>query len=190
MYSLGLILLEIGMWVPLSDLFKPKYSLKDFKNRIENVWVRKLAGKVGTAYMQAVKDCLGAASQRPGSASSRVSLSQTYTRILGRLKRCCLLDENEPLETPISDSMQNSTALEAMVKQGLGMPLDSDQRISQWTGETPLFAEPGVTVESFQVPTVNLGLISDPLVSRFDSTGVSRQSSMTFTEQPGHQPKT
>ncbi|KAF2104123.1 hypothetical protein NA57DRAFT_28818, partial [Rhizodiscina lignyota] len=190
MYSLGLILLEIGMWLPISDLFKQKYSLKDFRNRVETVWVRKLAGKVGTVYMQVVKDCLSAASQRLTGSSSKAMLSQIYARILGRLRRCCLLDESEPIETPISDSMQNSAALEAMVKQGTGIPMDSIQRISQWTGETPLFAEPGVTVESMQVPTLNLGLISEPLVSKFDGSGASRQSSVTFTDQPGHQPHT
>ena len=31
LYSLGLVLLEIGMWHPIADLFKEKYSLKDFK---------------------------------------------------------------------------------------------------------------------------------------------------------------
>merc|ERR1712036_88382 len=34
-YGLDLILLEIGLWVPLSDVFKQKYTLDDFRKRLE-----------------------------------------------------------------------------------------------------------------------------------------------------------
>ncbi|GME45550.1 hypothetical protein GTA08_BOTSDO12353 [Neofusicoccum parvum] len=44
MYGLALILLEIGLWVPLSDIFKSKYTLADFKT-IQRAW-RKSRGKM------------------------------------------------------------------------------------------------------------------------------------------------
>ncbi|KAH3946501.1 hypothetical protein HBH98_080930 [Parastagonospora nodorum] len=91
MYSLGLILLEIGLWQPLGDLWKPKYTLNDFKRRIEDVYIRKLASKCGTAYMQVVRDCFWAADNAEGLQDP----SQLYNRVILRLQRCCMLDESE-----------------------------------------------------------------------------------------------
>jgi len=92
MYSLGLILLEIGLWQPVQDLWKPKYTLHDFKQRIEDVYIRRLASKCGTAYMQVVRDCFGAADGMEGLQEP----SQVYNRVILRLQRCCMLDESEP----------------------------------------------------------------------------------------------
>ncbi|OAK93984.1 hypothetical protein IQ06DRAFT_382393 [Phaeosphaeriaceae sp. SRC1lsM3a] len=92
MYSLGLILLEVGLWQPLGDLWKPKYTLNDFKRRIEDVYIRKLASKCGTAYMQVVRDCFWAADSSEGLQDP----AQLYNRIILRLQRCCMLDESEP----------------------------------------------------------------------------------------------
>jgi hypothetical protein len=92
MYSLGLILLEIGLWQPLGDLWKPKYTLNDFKRRIEDVYIRKLASKCGTAYMQVVRDCFSATDGAEGLHDP----AQLYNRVIPRLQRCCMLDESEP----------------------------------------------------------------------------------------------
>ena len=96
LYSLGLILLEIGLWQPLADLWKTKYTLADFKQRVEDVYIRRLASKCGTAYMQVVRDCFWAADRIASGAESLQNFSQLYNRILIRLQRCCLLDEVEP----------------------------------------------------------------------------------------------
>lgn len=96
LYSLGLILLEVGLWQPLADLWKPKYTLSDFKQRVEDVYIRRLASKCGTAYMQVVRDCFWAADRIASGAESLQNFSQLYNRILVRLQRCCLLDEVEP----------------------------------------------------------------------------------------------
>lgn len=93
MYSLGLILLEVGLWQPLADLWKPKYTLHDFKQRIEDVYIRRLASKCGTAYMQVVRDCFWAADSRGDDVQD---FMQVYNRIIVRLQRCCMLDEAEP----------------------------------------------------------------------------------------------
>ncbi|KAL1606242.1 hypothetical protein SLS60_003644 [Paraconiothyrium brasiliense] len=96
LYSLGLILLEVGLWQPLADLWKPKYTLTDFKQRVEDVYIRRLASKCGTAYMQVVRDCFWAADRIASGAESPENFSQIYNRILIRLQRCCLLDEVDP----------------------------------------------------------------------------------------------
>ncbi|KAF2464351.1 uncharacterized protein BDR25DRAFT_272081 [Lindgomyces ingoldianus] len=94
LYGLGLILLEIGLWQPLSDLWKAKYTLADFKQRVEEVYIRRLASKCGTAYMQAVRDCFWAADRIASGAESLHNGSDLYSRIRIRLQRCCLLDED------------------------------------------------------------------------------------------------
>jgi hypothetical protein len=90
LYGLGLVLLEVGLWQPLQDLWKQKYTLSDFKQRIEDVYIRRLASKCGTAYMQVVRDCFWAAD------SKSENTLEVYTRIITRLQRCCMLDESEP----------------------------------------------------------------------------------------------
>ncbi|KAF2124317.1 hypothetical protein P153DRAFT_371168 [Dothidotthia symphoricarpi CBS 119687] len=95
LYSLGLILLEVGLWQPLADLWKPKYTLSDFKQRVEEVYIRRLASKCGTAYMHVVRDCFWAADRIQSGAEGVQDLAQLYNRILIRLQRCCMLDESE-----------------------------------------------------------------------------------------------
>ncbi|KAJ5888707.1 hypothetical protein N7495_008748 [Penicillium taxi] len=60
LYSLGLILLEIGLWAPVGRLWKMKYDRSWFKHRIEDLYVKKLGPKCGNAYLQAVQLCLDA----------------------------------------------------------------------------------------------------------------------------------
>ncbi|KAE8554732.1 hypothetical protein EYB25_003273 [Talaromyces marneffei] len=60
LYSLGLVLLEIGLWAPISRLWKMKYNNAMFKQRIENVYIKKLASKCGNAYLHIVQLCLDA----------------------------------------------------------------------------------------------------------------------------------
>jgi len=106
LYSLGLILLEIGLWIPLSDMFKEKYSLKEFRTRIEKLYTKRLAGKCGTAYMRAVQDCLAAGNEtgvRPGC------LNSSYSCILGRLQKCSALDDEE---LPSDDSSSETVLLD------------------------------------------------------------------------------
>ncbi|PYH95786.1 HET-s/LopB domain protein [Aspergillus ellipticus CBS 707.79] len=60
LYSLGLVLLEIGLWNPISRIWKMKYTNSMFKQRIENVYLQKLGPKCGSAYLHVVQLCLDA----------------------------------------------------------------------------------------------------------------------------------
>lgn len=60
LYSLGLVLLEIGLWTPVSRLWKMKYNNSMFKQRIESLYLQKLGPKCGTAYLNVVQLCLDA----------------------------------------------------------------------------------------------------------------------------------
>jgi hypothetical protein len=90
LYGLGLILLEIGLWTPIGDLYKQKYTLADFKLRVEKIWIPKLAAKCGSAYMRAVETCLHLSDDTDGS---RLTVEGIYGVLLQFLKRCCLLDD-------------------------------------------------------------------------------------------------
>lgn len=59
-YSLGCILLEIGLWKRLSDLWKPKYrgDPEVFRSRLIKLWTPELEGRCGSIYTSAVRDCL------------------------------------------------------------------------------------------------------------------------------------
>lgn len=91
LYSLSLVLLEIGMWHPLSDLYKEKYSLKDFKTRVEKVWIRRLAGRCGSAYTRCVQDLFEAGSKPKDSSRTM----QVLNRVAARLDRCCAIELEE-----------------------------------------------------------------------------------------------
>ncbi|KAL3444859.1 hypothetical protein BJX65DRAFT_310449 [Aspergillus insuetus] len=60
LYSLGLVLMEIGLWTPVSRLWKMKYNTSIFKQRVESQYLQKLGPKCGTAFCHMVQLCLDA----------------------------------------------------------------------------------------------------------------------------------
>lgn len=120
-YSLGLILLEIGLWVPIHKLWKPKYARSDFKSRLQSVYIKKLAAKCGSSYMRVVDYCLRAAdghSQSQEHMQPSFQKSQEpakfhtayYWKALRPLERCCSIDD---LEEPGARSGHSDAAAEA-----------------------------------------------------------------------------
>ncbi|KAL1957227.1 hypothetical protein VTO42DRAFT_6261 [Malbranchea cinnamomea] len=91
LYSLGLVLLEIGLWTPLSRLWKMKYNATTFKSRIENVYVKKLGAKCGSAFLQMVQLCLDAPNFHLSTEPMNdlgLRLPQTYTYPWQDPRRC------------------------------------------------------------------------------------------------------
>ena len=110
-YSLGLILLEIGLWMPLGRLWKTKYVRWSFKSRLQSIYVKKLAAKCGTTYMRLVEYCLRAAdgvsvtqdsSQEPSEDTWTPRLhTEFYWKVIKELERCCIIDtENDETMMP------------------------------------------------------------------------------------------
>jgi hypothetical protein len=107
LYSLGLILLEIGLWMPIGKFWKAKYTRRDFKARLQEIYLRKLSGKCGEGYMNVVLHCMTAAenstypspSQTPPVTGSGPAGSFS---VVGPLQRCCLIDSTEPVDQPTS----------------------------------------------------------------------------------------
>ncbi|KAF6805770.1 hypothetical protein CSOJ01_09268 [Colletotrichum sojae] len=60
-YSLGLVLLEIGLWKPLQTYYKPHYSAERWRDRVVMpVLVPGLGAKTGKVYKKVVERCLTA----------------------------------------------------------------------------------------------------------------------------------
>ena len=112
-YSLGLILLEVGLWMPIHQLWKTKYSHHSFKARLQTVYSKKLAGKCGDRYMRVVEYCLSAAdakrpnqpnpNQQPSVRQQPKLQTDFYWNALKPLERCCMIDDDDqPTVLPAS----------------------------------------------------------------------------------------
>lgn len=112
-YSLGLILLEVGLWMPIHQFWKTKYSHQIFKARLQTVYSKKLAGKCGNRYMRVVEYCLSAAeARRPNQSTANQQTSERqqpklqmdfYWNALKPLERCCMIDDDDqPIILPAS----------------------------------------------------------------------------------------
>ena len=113
LYGLALILLEVGLWVPIGTVYKEKYSLADFKLRLEKLWIPKLAAKCGSTYMRVVEACLRTADE---PETSHLTIDGVYEHLLEKLRRCCLLDEDDMA----SDPLASSNALTEAAKMAYG----------------------------------------------------------------------
>lgn len=110
-YSLGLILLEIGLWMPLGRLWKAKYVRWSFKSRLQSIYIKKLAAKCGSTYMRLVEYCLRAADRVPEAGDSLQGFSEDsrlprlhtefYWKVIKELERCCTIDtEKDEMTVP------------------------------------------------------------------------------------------
>lgn len=72
-YSLGLVLLEIGLWKPLQTYYKPHYSAERWRDKVVlAVLVPGLASKVGRRYKEVVEMCLGAGEDMSSSEAGKL----------------------------------------------------------------------------------------------------------------------
>lgn len=95
LYSLSLLLLEIGLWVPLPEIYKPKYSLKDFKLRVDRIWIKKeLPQKSGTLFSRCVQELFQAGDQ-PHTTQSAAQIARALEKVRVRLEKCCAIDIDE-----------------------------------------------------------------------------------------------
>ncbi|KAL9120237.1 MAG: hypothetical protein Q9187_003208 [Circinaria calcarea] len=108
-YSLGLILLEIGLWMPIGKFWKPKYTRADFKHRLQNIYLRKLSAKCGSQYMRAALYCMEAADDALKGADStgHQALETFMSTVLKPLERCCMIEDDQD-EVPATGSTLRS----------------------------------------------------------------------------------
>ncbi|KAI9884249.1 MAG: hypothetical protein M1823_003972 [Watsoniomyces obsoletus] len=100
-YGLGLILLEIGLWMPLSSFWKPHYDLQTFKSRLQKNYAPKLGAKCGSLYMRAVESCLSAADRELEATRIGKKWDAQWTlhcEAVQLLEQLCAMDDGEPPE--------------------------------------------------------------------------------------------
>ncbi|KAL8815372.1 MAG: hypothetical protein Q9223_005480 [Gallowayella weberi] len=113
-YSLGLLLLEIGLWMPISKLWKTRYTRANFKSRLQTIYARKLAGKCGNKYLGVVEFCMKAGDQDHqthfGKADSfknpfTASQNNMYWKAFKVLEKCCMIDDDADESAEFVDNM-------------------------------------------------------------------------------------
>ncbi|KAL8898270.1 MAG: hypothetical protein Q9192_002163 [Flavoplaca navasiana] len=176
-YSLGLLLLEIGLWMPLSKLWKTRYSRADFKTRLQTVYARKLVGKCGTKYMKVVEFCLTADEKtlQPQSTKSNpliASQNNMYWKAFKVLEKCCLIDDHD-----------DSTTDEEIDDPAEVVPESSDRPVITPSAGGPITAQSielksKVRAPAFDLSTAHLDPKSKALAPTIDlSTAHAEQSS-------------
>lgn len=101
-YSIGMILFEIGMWQDLHCFSAPQDSAFDFRQRVVNICHTKLAHHMGEAYKDAVLTCieqddhwLAAEAEEEASSAFLELFSWEVIRVL---RRCCTGSDQEDSE--------------------------------------------------------------------------------------------
>ena len=186
LYSLALVLLEVGIWQSLGDMFKPKYSLADFKLRLEKLWAPKLASRCGTAYMRAVQICLQAADS--GEIGS-LTTEGVYDRVFTQLQRCCMLDSEleDSLDVPETASYlaELSASRRPLPASPVPVPVRSTQQQPDTSALERAQSIPSTTPSSFSRMSsfsslAGVGAAPAPIRRR----PVPAPSSTTSSEQP------
>jgi len=91
-YSLGLVLLEIGHWRTLDMIRKKCTSDEDFRQKLKYEWCDKLLSRMGTVYWRATQRCIFGdfdASLSNEGADTDYSLQKAFQRqVVSELEKC------------------------------------------------------------------------------------------------------
>jgi hypothetical protein len=89
-YSLAMLLLEIGLWTPIRDIFPPHLGIPDDTTQV----YKQVAARCGTKYLSAVKTCWRAVDEEMSSVSRpEVALQKIYGRVVQALESCCMIED-------------------------------------------------------------------------------------------------
>lgn len=114
-FSVGLILLEIGLWRSLTAFYKPKYDRALFHDRLRKFYLPKLASKCGSRYMRLVQMCLDAPEDLKDKPSP-VDAAEYLLEVVEDLGKCCAIDDQGPpseLDIEAYESLIHSQRLES-----------------------------------------------------------------------------
>ncbi|KAI6782600.1 uncharacterized protein J7T54_003612 [Emericellopsis cladophorae] len=103
LYSLGAMLLSIGLWRPLQDLADDLMA-----DTVSDALLQRLAQKCGTLYMKAVHACWSAIdNEKSGSCTGEALLEAVQSRVSRFLETCCILDGVNGLEERPQDDLHD-----------------------------------------------------------------------------------
>ena len=91
-YSLGLVLLEIGHWRTLDMIRKKCTSDEDFREKLKHEWCDKLQSRMGTVYWRATQRCLlddfDVNTSKEGATSDFALQEAFQKQIVSKLEEC------------------------------------------------------------------------------------------------------
>jgi hypothetical protein len=95
LYSLAMLLLEIGLWTSSKDIRSGSLGVPlDVKRDVKAVY-KQLAARCGSAYLKAVKACWHAIDEEMNAgARPDVTLQKVYGHVLNSLERCCAIEDD------------------------------------------------------------------------------------------------
>ena len=175
LYSIGLVLLEIGLWVPLSRLWKYKYDRESFMHKLKSAYLHRLASKCGSRYLRLVKQCMNACEALPPSFSA-TDTRQKYANatlilleVARELRVCCALDEAGPPPLAELDQFEpDNASILINVPTDLTPPVDGDSSMLD-APPTPLSLSDETEIKSSEPdPTPSsLHRAADPILRKF-----------------------
>jgi hypothetical protein len=96
LYSLAMLLLEIGLWNPLQDIFPTASQIPDNPADV----LKELATRCGSLYVKAVQACWHAPEDELSQKARPDVLHQkTLFKVSKALETCCAIDESSDEET-------------------------------------------------------------------------------------------
>jgi hypothetical protein len=86
-YSLGIVLLEIGYWRRISEFWKPAYTPVTFRHDLRSFHAVRLGPKTGKIYADVVASCLGGDLSEAGVLDDVESQRTFYWSVVNELSR-------------------------------------------------------------------------------------------------------
>lgn len=119
LYSLAMLLLEIGLWSSSKEM---RYGISsigialDVKSDVATV-CKQLSARCGTSYLRAVQACWHAVDDEMGTVTRPdVALQKVYGRVLSSLEKCCAIEDDEEEDR---DELQVSRSIVTTVEPSL-----------------------------------------------------------------------
>lgn len=123
LYSLAMVLLEIGLWNPLQDIFPTASTASQIPDNPAPV-LKELATRCGSLYVKAVQACWRAPEDELSQkARPDVMHQKAFFKVSKALETCCAIDESSDEETDDSDFSPPAPSTPAMPS----MPLSTSQ---------------------------------------------------------------
>ena len=162
-YSLGLVLLEIGLWMPIGKFWKSKYTLSYFKAKVQDLYVRKLASKCGDGYMNAVLFCLTAAdtigrslNMMDFATASNEVITCFQHNVVTVMERCCRIegDTVSPSLLPATPGETPEPQAEPQAEPGETRPILALRKETSRSTVSEQSTQTGNTSEFMSTPTL------------------------------------
>jgi hypothetical protein len=144
LYSLAMMLLEIGLWTSLHDIFPSVHAIPESPTDV----LKQLAARCGSLYVKAVQACWHASDEELSSKTRPDVMHQkVFWKVSKALNTCCAIDESSEEDSEESDDSPPipSTPVKASRSSTPQRRMISDQKPSI---QVPIEARPARTERS------------------------------------------